>query len=213
MTGILQSYPAWRRRRTKISLIPAFEIGLWNAWILQVFFFLALSIQDFLMSKEAKERTKRATQPIPLGKTQKIIAYSTHFLIMPFTVIYSIFLPLRIGTVWLYLGLPIFAVALVVTVMTTYSFATTPLGEPVTRGIYRISRNPIYLSGFLLYVGMGVACASWVMMLCGVLWVVLWHIVIPAEERFLLEKYGESYREYMRRTPRWVGIPKSGESA
>jgi protein-S-isoprenylcysteine O-methyltransferase Ste14 len=164
------------------------------------------------MSKEARERTKRATQSIPFGRTQKIMAYSTHLLIMPFTVIYSIVLPLEIGTVWLYLGLLIFAVALVMTVMTTHSFATTPFNEPVTKGIYRISRHPTYLSGFLLYVGMGVACVSWVMMLCGMLWAVLWHIVVPAEERFLLEKYSESYREYMKRTPRWIGIPKSGKS-
>ena len=150
-----------------MSLIPAFEIGLWNAWILQVLFFLTLSIPDFLMSKEAKERTKRATQSFPLSKTQKIIGYSSHIVIMPFTVIYSIFLPLKLGAVWLYVGLPIFALALVMTVMTTHNFATTPLGEPVTKGIYRISRHPIYLSGFLLYVGMGIACASWIIMLCG----------------------------------------------
>jgi len=192
-----------------MSLVPAFELGIWNAWILQVLFFLTLSIPDFLVSKEARERTKRATQSIPLGKTQKIMSYSTHLLIMPFTVVYSIFLPLKIGTAWLYFGLAIYAVALVATVMTTHSFATTPLGEPVTKGVYRISRHPIYLSGLLLYVGIGVACVSWVMILCGVLWATLWHIVIPAEERFLLEKYGDAYREYMNRTPRWIGIPKS----
>ena len=192
-----------------MSLIPAFEIGVWNAWILQVIFFLALSAPNFLMSKEAKERNKRATQSFPLSKTQKTIGHSTHIVIMPFTVIYSIFLPLKLGAVWLYVGLPIFALALVMTVMTTHNFATTPLGEPVTKGIYRISRHPIYLSGFVLYIGMGVACASWIIMLCGVLWVVLLHIVLPAEEHFCLEKYGDAYREYMNRTPRWIGIPKS----
>ena len=191
-----------------MSLIPAFEIGIWNAWILQVLFFLTLSIPAFFMSKEAKERTKRA-QSIPFGKTQKILGGSTHFVIMPFTVIYSIFLPLRLGTVWLYVGLPIFALALVVMLITTHNFATTPVGEPVTKGIYRISRHPIYLSGFLLYIGIGVACASWVIMLCGVLWIVLWSIVVPAEERFCCEKYGDAYREYMNRTPRWIGMPKS----
>jgi protein-S-isoprenylcysteine O-methyltransferase Ste14 len=194
-----------------MSAIPAFEIGVWNAWILQVIFFIVLSAPNFLMSKEAKERTNRATQSIPLSKTQKIIGYSTHFVIMPFTVIYSIFLPLKLGTVWLYVGLPIFALALVMTVMTTHNYATTPLGEPVTKGIYRVSRHPIYLSGFVLYIGIGLACASWVIILCGVLWVVLWHIVLPAEERFLLEYYGDFYREYMSKTPRWIGMPKSRE--
>jgi protein-S-isoprenylcysteine O-methyltransferase Ste14 len=195
-----------------VSLMLDFEIGLWNAWVLQVLFFLTLSISNLLMSKEARERTKRATQFVPLSGTQKIMAYSTHFLIMPFTVIYSIVLPLKIGTVWLYVGFLIFSAALVMTLMTTHSFATTPLNEPVTKGIYRISRHPTYLSGFFLYVGMGVACLSWVMALCGVLWAVLWNSVVPVEERFLLEKYGESYREYMERTPRWIGVPKSGKS-
>jgi len=191
-----------------MSLIPAFEIGIWNAWILQVIFFLTLSIPDFLMSKEAKERGKRATQSPPFSKAEKRLALSTHAVIMPFTIIYSIFLPLKIGTVWLYVGLPIVALALVMTIMATMNFATTPLDEPVTRGVYRVSRHPIYLSGFLLYVGIGIACASWVILLCAVLWIVLWYIVVPSEERFVLEKYGNSYREYMNRTPRWLGLPK-----
>ena len=29
------------------------------------------------------------------------------------------------------------------------------------------------------------------------------------EEQDLLEKYGNVYREYMNRTPKWIGIPKS----
>jgi len=192
-----------------MSLIPVFEIGLWNAWILQVFFILVMSAPDLFMRKEAKERTKRATQTVPFTKTEKRLALSTHVVIMPVAAIYSIFLPLKIGTVWLYVGLPIFALALAMTVMTSINFATTPLDKPVTKGVYRISRHPIYLSGFLLYVGIGIACASWVLLLLAVAWIVLWYIVVPAEERFLLEKYGDAYREYMNRTPRWIGIPKS----
>jgi protein-S-isoprenylcysteine O-methyltransferase Ste14 len=42
-----------------------------------------------------------------------------------------------------------------------------------------------------------------------VAWIIIWHIAVKAEERFLLEKYGDTYREYMNRTPRWIGIPKS----
>jgi len=192
-----------------MSLIPAFEIGVWNAWILQVLFFLTLIVPNFLMSKEAKKRTKRATGFVPLDRTRKILAYSTHVLIVPFTVLYSIFLPLEMGTVWFYIGLFIFALALVMTVMTSINFATTLLDEPVTKGVYRISRHPIYLSGFLLYIGIGIATASWVILLCAILWIVLFHIVLPFEEQFLLEKYGDSYREYMNKTPRWIGFSKS----
>ena len=192
-----------------MSLIPAFEIGVWNAWILQAFFILVMYVQEFLMGKEAKEKTKRASQPVPFSKIKKRLALSTHAVIMPIAAIYSIFLPLKIGTAWLYVGLIIYVLALVVTVMVSINFAATPVDKPVTRGVYRISRHPIYLSGFLLYVGMGIACASWVMLLLAVAWIVLWCIVVPAEERFLLEKYGDAYREYIDKTPRWIGIPKS----
>ena len=129
---------------------------------------------------------------------------------MPFTILYSIFLPLKIGTVWLYVGLAIFSLALVISVITSINFATTPLDEPVTKGVYRMSRHPIYLSGFLLYAGIGIATASWVILLCAILWIVLFHIVLPPEEHFLLEKYGDSYRAYMNKTPIWIGFPKSG---
>jgi protein-S-isoprenylcysteine O-methyltransferase Ste14 len=194
-----------------MSLVPAFEIGIWNAWILQVLFFLTLIVPNILMSKEGKERTKRATEPIPYSKTQKILAYSTHIVIMPFTVLYSIFLPLKIGTAWLYVGLVLFALALVMSVITSVNYATTPLDEPVSKGVYRISRHPIYLNGFVVYMGIGIATASWVILLCAILWIGLFHFVLPSEERFLLEKYGDSYREYMNRTPKWIGLPKSGE--
>jgi protein-S-isoprenylcysteine O-methyltransferase Ste14 len=46
------------------------------------------------------------------------------------------------------------------------------------------------------------------LLLAGI-WMVFWRIVVRAEEKFLLEMYGDSYRNYMARTPRWMGIPKS----
>jgi protein-S-isoprenylcysteine O-methyltransferase Ste14 len=195
-----------------MSLIPAFEIGVWNAWILQVLSFLILSTPNILMSKEEKERVNRGSESAALSKLskhEKWLALSTHFVIMPLVFIYSIFLPLKIGTAWLYVGLPIIALALIMSLIATYDFAATPLGEPVTSGIYRISRHPFYLSGFLLYAGTGIACASWVLLLGAILWIVFWQISVPGEERFLLERYGDAYREYMNRTPRWIGIPKS----
>ena len=193
-----------------MSLIPAFEIGVWNAWILQVFFLLTAIVPDFLMGKEAKLSTKRMSQFVPLSKTEKILAYSTHVIIMPFVFVYSIFLPLKLGTVWLYVGLPIFALSVVMYVVTIINVANTPVDEPVTRGVYRILRHPIYFSGFLIYIGIGIACASWIVLLCALLWIAFFYLVVPAEERFLVKEYGDAYREYMNRTPRWLGIPKSG---
>jgi len=192
-----------------MSLKPDLEMGLWNAWILQVLFFLTMVIPDFFLDKEERKRAKRISQLAPFKKTEKILALFTHVIIMPFVFFYSIFLPLKIGTPWLYSGLPIFAIALVISIATIFNAALTPIDQPVARGIYRISRHPIYLSGFLMYAGMGIACASWVLLLCAVLWIGIWSVLVAVEERFLIEKYGDSYREYSMGTARWIGIPKA----
>ena len=146
---------------------------------------------------------------VPSSTTVKVLAGSTHFVIAPIVIVYSVFLPLKLGTAWLYVGLIIIALGLTMQCMTTISVANTPLDKPVTQGPYRILRHPIYFGGFLILFGMGIASASWVVLLCAILWIAFFHIVVPAEERFLIEKYGDAYREYVERTPRWIGIPKS----
>jgi protein-S-isoprenylcysteine O-methyltransferase Ste14 len=192
-----------------MSLAPTFKIGIWNAWILQVLFFLAMFIPDMFLDKEARKRTKRLSKLAPFQKTKKILALSTHVVIMPIVFIYSIFLPLKMDALWLYVGLPIFALALVISVAALFNIGSAPADEPVSGGVYRISRHPMYLSGFLMCISIAISCASWIVLLCAVLWLVFWQIVVPSEERFLIERYGSLYREYMNRTPRWIGIPKA----
>ena len=194
-----------------ISIIPAFEIGVWNLWILQLLVLLTPYIPYLFLSKEGRKRNRRMASFAPSNTTEKVLAWSTHLIISPIVIIYSVFLPLKLDTAWLYVGLIILVLGLAMQCMTTISVANTPLDKPVTQGPYCISRHPFYFSGFLTLVGMGIASASWVVLLCALLWIAFFYIVVPTEERFLIEKYGDSYREYMNRTPRWIGLPKSGK--
>ena len=191
-----------------MSLIPVFEIGLWNAWIIIVLGFLSGPIPISLINKEAIKKFT-ATPSVPYSKTEKILDRIYPLLALA-TIIYSIFLPLKLGTIWFCVGLPICFLDLVMNLTTAVSFATTSLDGLVTKGTYRISRNPICFGGFLMHVGIGIACASWIYLLYAVVFIILMHIGVAPEERFLLEKYGNAYREYMNKTPRWIGIPKSG---
>jgi len=192
-----------------MSLIPEFELGLWNAWIITVIFYLATLTPLQVRKETVKKRTEGEPTWSEFGRTYKIAVLITHAIIMPFTIGYSIFLPLKLGTIWFYAGLPINFLGTVISFMAYISLATAPLDEPITQGIYGISRHPGYLGQFLHYVGIGIACASWIFLLCAVVWIVSWHIGVTEEERFLIEKYGNAYREYINRTPRWIGIPKS----
>jgi len=192
-----------------MSLVPAFEIGIWNAWIIIVLSFLSCPVSVFLINKEAMKKFTD-TPSVPYSKNEKI-SYRIYFLLALAAIVYSIFLPLKLGTVWLYIGLALCFMALVMNLITAVSFATAPLDGLVTKGTYRISRDPICVGGFLVYVGIGIACASWIYLIYAVVFIILMHIGVTPEERFLLEKHGNAYREYMNRTPRWIGLPKSGE--
>jgi protein-S-isoprenylcysteine O-methyltransferase Ste14 len=195
--------------RRIMSWMPAFKIGLWNAWILMVLLLAAAFVPLYIDNDKADKRCEGEPTGSELSRTTRIAHVITHIIILPFTFIYSIFLPLKLGTSWFVAGVPIYLLALVMVLMSSISFSTAPLGEPLSKGVYAVSRHPGYLGLFLGYVGIGLACASWVFLLCALVWIVSWHFGVIEEERILLERYGDAYREYVNRTPRWIGVPKS----
>jgi len=79
--------------------------------------------------------------------------------------------------------------------------------ELVTSGPYRWLRNPLYTAGGLIFTGLGLVAASWFLMGGAVLAVVLVRLRLPKEEAQLEDRFGEEYRDYVRRTgrflPRW----------
>jgi protein-S-isoprenylcysteine O-methyltransferase Ste14 len=196
-----------------MSLVPEFELGLWNAWIITVLGFILPNITSYVLPLSYKEIVKKRMGQIKwseFSKTVKIVLIITQVIIMPFTIIYSFFLPLKLGTVWFYVGLPISILGIIMPFIAQVSFATAPLDKPITTGVYRITRNPEYFSVFLQYLGIGISSLSWVFILCAVAWIISFHVeVVQSEEPSLIKKYGDAYKEYMSKTPRWIGIPKT----
>ena len=192
-----------------MSFIPALEIGLWNAWIFMVILYAAAFVPFSIDSKKVDKRIEGEPTGSEQKKVSRIVNVITHVIIMPFTLIISIFVPINIGTWWFYAGLIIYLLGLVMVLLFSISFATAPLEEPLSKGVFAISRHPLYLGFFLANVGIGIACASWVFLLCALVWIVSWQYEADEEEHILLEKYGDAYRQYMDRTPRWIGFPKS----
>lgn len=192
-----------------MSLMPAFEIGLWNAWI-----FMFLEILTFpLFIRFVKGRAPEVegkSQVSTMSRTKKITLYSSKIIYIP-AFIYSIFLPLKLGTVWFYIGLPITLIGFITGVIVILNWAASPRGEPVTNGLYRYSRHPMYVTVFVFFLGVSIATASWVFLLFTILLIAASFYFAPAEEQSCLEMYGDSYREYMDRTPRYIGLPRPGK--
>ena len=75
----------------------------------------------------------------------------------------------------------------------------------VTTGIYRYSRNPMYLGMLLIYAGVGLIVGSLgALLLVPVTLILLTYWVIVPEERLLRELFDSRYAEYLKHVPRWL---------
>jgi protein-S-isoprenylcysteine O-methyltransferase Ste14 len=87
---------------------------------------------------------------------------------------------------------------------TTSSFQETP-DKLVVTGPFARSRNPIYLSGVLLSMGIAIFLGSLITFVIPILiFLILNNIHIPDEERKLEEKFGLEFLEYKQLVRRWV---------
>jgi protein-S-isoprenylcysteine O-methyltransferase Ste14 len=154
----------------------------------------------------SKATSKRLNVSVSIKHEKLLNVISTATLVAGF--IYSIFLPLQLGKVWFFIGLVIFLIALVIFLSATFFVRTTPTDKPFTKGPYRYSRHPFYVAETLIFLSIAIACFSWVFLLLTVIMQIFHMIAVPAEEQYCLKRYGKDYREYMKRTPRWIGIPK-----
>jgi protein-S-isoprenylcysteine O-methyltransferase Ste14 len=173
--------------------MPEFQIGLWNAWISVIYALLITSVLPFLVNREA---AKRMYASFPLNKTEKIATTIDWILLIAF-VVYSFFLPFKLHSIWFYAGLSVILLGEIMVTASVLNFLTAPINKPITKGIYKISRNPMHIGLCLLYLGVGIACVSWIVLLYFLIHLPLFHIETLAEERFLLEKHGSAYREFL----------------
>jgi len=77
-----------------------------------------------------------------------------------------------------------------------------------TSGPYRWVRHPLYTVGASMFISFGMTADNWYIAALGILTFILMAIRTPQEEANLIEKFGDEYREYMKRTGRF--FPKLG---
>ena len=90
----------------------------------------------------------------------------------------------------------------------TPTSATRQQHTLVTNGPYRWVRHPLYSVGSSMFIGFGMMADNWFIAALGILTFILMAVRTPKEEANLIEKFGDEYREYMKRTGRF--FPKLG---
>jgi protein-S-isoprenylcysteine O-methyltransferase Ste14 len=175
-----------------------FKIGWLNAW-LGMAPIIIIMFTVFILNKEA---LKRATDmSVYQGKDRLRVIISS--IVYYTAVIYTLGVALKIGTLWFYIGLIIYILGSIPYVISIFNFSSTPVNEPIVKGVYRISRNPMYFFSSLTLFGLAIAGTSYVMFILTIIYVTLNHFIIQSEEKFCFKNYGESYMNYTNNVPRY----------
>lgn len=111
---------------------------------------------------------------------------------------------------WLGIGIGVLCVAGIYWLFSSMGSGITPVSTTrrehklVTNGIYRYVRHPLYTIGSSLFISFGMMADNWFIILLGALAFIVMAIRTPKEESNLIEKFGDEYREYMKRTGRFL---------
>ena len=80
-----------------------------------------------------------------------------------------------------------------------------PSPSLILRGPYRYTRNPMYVGMTLVEVGLGLAANNlWIALFALPALVIVHVIAVRPEERYLAEKFGASYKEYLAQVRRYL---------
>lgn len=181
-----------------MDLTPVFRLGLLNAWLLCIPLLIA-----FAVGALNKDLAKRMSDMTGYDTREKFFTVSASLAPYPF-MIATVWTPFTFIKPLLYGGLAVYAIGVVSFIATLRVFATTPLDKPFSDSVYRVSRNPLYVSATLIFFGICLVTTNLVLLANLVILVVLQHFMILAEERVCKEKYGATYVRYMKTVPRYL---------
>lgn len=178
-----------------------FQIGWLNLWILALVVFATPLLVNRIRGGRGKAGLARATAFPPMSTVERVcymLVMAPQF-VMP---LYTIFVPFTTNAPLLGAGLTLFVVGQALRLKSTWDYTTAKPGELITNGIYQISRHPGYFSATLVYLGMGLAGASWLIVAVAAYWFVGYQWVATVEERFCVQQWPDEFPEYRRKVAR-----------
>lgn len=172
-----------------------------NGFLLLIPFLL---IRFGLLSILNKGAIKRAAH-FPSMSGNEILAYWIYQISNVAIFVYLCFLKVIIESSWqFYTGLIIYVFGLMLCAISIVNFSV-PSNEGLNlNGLYQFSRNPMYLSYFIYFVGCALLTQSLLLYGFVLIFQITSHWIVLSEERWCIEKFGEAYKQYMKKVRRYI---------
>ena len=187
-----------------MELISALGIGWFNGWILLCLYFLIYGI--ILLTFPKNKRASLFYYDKSHWDKRQILFYNIGKMLILVLLVLIIFAQLKVGSNIFIPGIILYFLGLAGFVVALLNFKNTPPDQPATKGLYRMSRHPQGLMLFIMAIGMCITIGSWLALFTLILTRLFLHSRNLAEEESCLERYGNSYRAYMKRVPRYLLI-------
>jgi protein-S-isoprenylcysteine O-methyltransferase Ste14 len=118
--------------------------------------------------------------------------------------VYLFFTKIIIDSALSYIGVSIYGAGVLL-----YAVSMCQFGKPSeqginTNGLYKFSRNPIYVAFFVVLLGCALITQSLILLALSVIYQISVHWVILSEERWCLSEFGEQYEQYMKNVRRYL---------
>lgn len=172
---------------------------MYNAWILVIPAWLL----GLIVAITNPKGRKRAADMSWYTSIDRLASFASMFLMITFIIV-SLFIQIVLSSYWFYTGLLLVLFGFFGHIAAKISYGTAESNKAVTRGIYRFSRNPMYVSFSLILSGTAIASQSILLAILWLMTAVFTHLLIIGEERYCIKAHGESYREYMKKVPRYL---------
>ena len=170
-----------------------------NGAILLVPLFL---VRYGLLAVLSREALARAAHFPPVEGRERI-AYWAYQGATVAMVVCLFFLKIRTDAPWFYFGLAVYGLGVLLLVLGAVDFARPAVDGLRTRGLYRLSRNPMYVAYFVYFLGCVVLTRSYMLLAMLLVFQVSAHWIILAEERWCRQAFGERYDAYRRSVRRY----------
>lgn len=162
-----------------------------------------LMVRLIFLGVISKKRAKRARFLAPLSQ-REVPAYVMYQISTVAFIVFTSFQKINIQSDLYLLGMMIYSGGLLLLIISTLSYSNPEAAGVNTSGIYQVSRNPMYLSNFILYLGIVLLVQSWALLLILGIYIMSSHWVILAEEKWCIEQYGTRYTDYMEIVRRYI---------
>jgi protein-S-isoprenylcysteine O-methyltransferase Ste14 len=184
-----------------VQTLPDFRVGLLNGWLPLILYFVGFLLALVSFSGQARARLfEDPKYGMPTGvKVVRLlgqVAMVACFGMMVFT-------PLMPGAPVFLVGVVIYAAGYGTMMVALHYFKHTPADQVVVAGPYRLSRNPQWVGLVLVLAGAAIMTGVWLYLGITLVVAIIYHLQILAEEKACLEQYGDSFRAYVAKIPRY----------